>query len=103
MPVVTVNNNQKHGLFFKTANPRHLQDYPGIFAVQQEHKIKDGRELVSNLAFKPAVMSDIYARLSLSSSCAEQLFLKAFGITPVGLPDATAHGARQRVARGLTP
>jgi len=28
----------------KTANPRHLQDYPDIFAVQQEHEIKDGRE-----------------------------------------------------------
>jgi AraC-like DNA-binding protein len=42
------------------------------------------REMVSNLAFKPAAMSDIYARLSLSSSCAEQLFLKAFGVTPVG-------------------
>jgi len=28
----------------KTVNPRHLQDYPDIFAVQQEHEIKDGRE-----------------------------------------------------------
>jgi AraC-like DNA-binding protein len=41
------------------------------------------RELVTETAYKPLALSEIYEKLKLSPSRSEQLFLKAFGATPV--------------------